>query len=224
MTALRRIRIDLAEDELGPQDGSARARQEARLEEERHQLRLPDRLAVEALDRQPLASLVLHVLDERSQGRPQPLLVRLTQRDDRAAAALHEQRGLAAEEDDLGSRDSGSSPSRRLRPGKRSAVGLRRVGRCDHEGLVLLALLRAELPKPLDRAAERELRPAEPLDEVAPPAEPERLERLQLPVDGAVAARNTLGADAVPRDDALPLEQELGERPPIRVRPGRACP
>ena len=55
--------------------------------------------------------------------------------------------------------------------------------------------------------------PPRPFDEVAAPAEAERLERLQLAVDGAVAAGDSLAADAVAGDDALPLEQQLGQRP-----------
>ena len=62
---------------------------------------------------------------------------------------------------------------------------------------------------------ERELRAAEALDEVAAPAGADRLEILQLAVDGAVAARDALGAHAVARDDPLPLEQQLRERAPV---------
>ena len=122
-----------------------------------------------------------------------------------------------------GPRDPGGLSSAGFGQGKRGAVGLRRVGGCDYERLRLLAFLRAELPKPLDGAAEGELRAAQPLDEVAAPAEAECLESLELPVDGAVAARDPLGADAVPRDDSLALEQKLGERAPVRGFPGRAC-
>ena len=68
-----------------------------------------------------------------------------------------------------------------LRPRQRAAVGLRRVGRSEHERVAVLLPV-AELAQPLDGAAERELRTAEALDEVAAPAEPERLERAQLRV------------------------------------------
>src|SRR5205823_11236738 len=54
-------------------------------------------------------------------------------------------------------------------------------------------------------------------DEVAAPAEPERLQRLQLAVDGAVPTGDTLAAHAVPGDDPLSLQQELGQRTPIPV-------
>ena len=69
------------------------------------------------------------------------------------------------------------------------------------------------LPQPLDCAGERELGAAEPFDEVAAPAGADRLEILQLRVDGAVAADPL--ADAVASDDALALEQELRERAPV---------
>src|SRR6185312_5763390 len=66
-----------------------------------------------------------------------------------------------------------------------------------------------------DRARERELRAAEPLDEVAAPAGPDVLERLELAVDRAVAAGDPLRPDAVARDDPLPLEQELRQGPAV---------
>src|SRR5439155_14848748 len=97
---------------------------------------------------------------------------------------------------------------------QRGAVGLRRIGGREHERLGLLPAL-AQLADALDRAAERELRAAEPLDEVAAATEPEGLERPKLGVDGPVAAGDALGAHAVARDDAVPLEQQLGERTPI---------
>ena len=109
-----------------------------------------------------------------------------------------------------------------LRPRQRGAVGLRRVGGGEHERVGVVPAL-AQLAQPLDRAAERELRAAEPLDEVAAPAEAERLERAQLGVDRAVAAGDALGADAVAGDDPLPLEQQLGERAPVRLRRRRAA-
>ena len=102
-------------------------------------------------------------------------------------------------------------PPARFGHGKRRAVGLRRVGRGKDERFGLLALARAQLPQPFHCAAERELRAAEPLDEVAASADAERLERLQLAVHRAVAAGDPLGADAVARDDPLALEQQLGE-------------
>ena len=92
---------------------------------------------------------------------------------------------------------------------KSAASRLRRVGGREHERLRILA--GAQLPQALDRSGERELRAPEALDEVAAPAGADRLEVLQLGVDGAVAAGNAFAAHAVAGDDALPLEQELGE-------------
>ena len=146
---------------------------------------------------------------------PQPLLLGLAQRNERTAAALDVERRLAAEQDDVRARDSRGPRAGPLRPRQRGAVGLRRVGRREHERLLGLAVLRLQLPQPLDRAAEGELRAAEPLDEVAAAAEAERLERLQLAVDRAVAARDALGADSVADDDALALEHQLGKRAPV---------
>src|SRR5439155_7496057 len=97
-------------------------------------------------------------------------------------------------------------------------VRLRRVGRREHDGIRLLTAL-AQLPEPLDRTAERELRAAEALDEVAAAAQPQRLERAQVRVDRAVASGDALRAHAVTRDDPLPLEQQLRERAPV----GRAA-
>ena len=101
------------------------------------------------------------------------------------------------------------------------------IGGCEHERLRLVAVLGSQLAQPLDRSAERELGASETLDEVAAPARPECLERTELRVHGAVTAGNALTAHAVSRDDALPLEQELGEGAPVRPareEPGRQRP
>ena len=129
--------------------------------------------------------------DERRERRAQPELVRIAQRDERAPAALDVEHRLAAERDDIGAGDTCGARSRALRPRQRSAVGLRRIGRREHERVALLVAL-AQLAQPFDGAAERELRAAEAFDEVAAPAEAERLERAQLGVDGAVAAGDAL--------------------------------
>ena len=147
----------------------------------------------------------------------QPFLVGLAKRDKRAAAALDEEHGLAAKQDDVRTGDTRGATVRALRPRDCSAVRLRRVGGCEHERLRLVAVARTKLAQPLDRAAERELRAAEPFDEVAATAGAERLERAQLGVHRAVAAGNALTAHAVARDDALTLEQELGERAAVRL-------
>ena len=55
----------------------------------------------------------------------------------------------------------------------------------------------------------------------------DRLERPELAVDRAVSPGDSLATDAVTRDDPLPLEHELGQRPtlpgaveePCRKRP-----
>src|SRR5581483_11359817 len=71
----------------GPQNGPAGAGQEARLDEERHRLRLRHGLAVEPLDREPLRPAAPHVRDERGERRAQPLLVGIAQRHQRPPAA-----------------------------------------------------------------------------------------------------------------------------------------
>ena len=156
------------------------------------------------------------MLDERRERRPQPRLVRVAQRDERAAAALDEERRLAAQQHDVRARNARRTRSGPPRPRQRRPVRLCRIRRREDQRLRLLVLTRTQLPQPLDGAGQRELRAAEAFDEVAAPAGAERLERAQLAVDGTVAARDPLAADAVARDDALPLEEELGERAPVR--------
>ena len=142
-----------------------------------------------------------------SAGRSQPLLG-IAQRNERAAAALDEERRLAAEHDDVRAGDPRRPRAGALRPWQRSAVGLGGVGGGEHERRLLFGLL----AQALDGAGERELRPAEALDEVAATADAERLQLAKLSVDRRVAAGDSLAAHAVAGDDALPLEQELGER------------
>ena len=160
------------------------------------------------------------MLDQGGEGGPEPALFRVAKRDERAAAALDEERGLTAEQDDFRTRDPGGPRPRPFRPRQRRAVRLCGIGGGEHEHVGLVALARTQFAEPLDRAAEGELGAPEALDEVAAPAEAERLERFQLAIDGAVAAGNSLGPDAVARDDALPLEQQLRQRPPVRTGPG----
>src|SRR6266550_4848822 len=104
-----------------------------------------------------------------------------------------------------------------LRPRQDGPVRLGRVRRREHERLLLVVLARTQLPDALDGAAERELCAAEPFDEVAAPTGSERLERPQLAVDRAVPAGDPLGANGVPGDDAVALEQELRERAAVRL-------
>ena len=135
----------------------------------------------------------------------QPLVFRFAERDERATAAFDVQCRLTAEEDDLRARDARGPRPRPLRPREHGAVRLGRIGGRKDERVRLL--LRTQLAQPLDRTWERELRTAETLDEIAAPAHTNRLERFQLAVDRAVAAGDSLAADAVARDDSLPLEQ-----------------
>src|SRR5207248_3781582 len=104
----------------------------------------------------------------------------------------------------------GTSPGT-PRPRQRGTVGLRRIRGGDHERTLVAGRL-TELAQPLDGAAERELRTAEALDEVAATAEAESLERSQLAVHRSVAAGNPFRPHRVARDDAVPLEQQLRER------------
>src|SRR6266550_1765412 len=156
------------------------------------------------------------MLDEGRERGPQQLLVRHSERDDRAAATLDEERGLASEQDDVCARDAGSPTAGQLRPGQRRSVRLRWIGRSEHERVRLLSLLRTQLTQPLDRATERELGSAEALDEIAAPREPERLERLWPPQGGAVPADDPFPADAGPRDDPPSFEQQFRQGTSIR--------
>ena len=117
----------------GRRTAPARPGEEAGLDEQAHRLRLDDRLAVEALDREPLRAARAHVRDERLDRRPEPLGIRVAQRDERAAAALDEQRRLAVEQDDPGARDPSSPRTGPPRPRHRGAVRLRGIGRGEHE-------------------------------------------------------------------------------------------
>ena len=73
--------------------------------------------------------------DERRERRAEPVLVRLAERDERAAAALDEERRLAAEQDDVRARDARRAGARALRPRDHGAVRLRRVGGGEDERL-----------------------------------------------------------------------------------------
>src|SRR5205814_5779039 len=95
------------------------------------------------------------------------------------------------------SRHAGGARPGALGPRQDGAVRLSRIRGGEHERLRLVALARPQLAQALHGSAERELRTAEPLYEVAPPAGAERLERSQLAVDGGVAAGDPLGADGV---------------------------
>ena len=206
---------------LGPQHGAARACEEAGFEQQRHDLRLADGAPVEALDREPLRAAALDVVDERGERGTEPRLVGVAQRHERAAATLDEQRRLTAEQHDLRARHACRAGARALGPRQHGTVRLRRVGGREHErprrAVAALPAAGAFLAQALDRARQRELRAAETFDEVAAAADAERLEVAQLPVDGAVPARDPFATDAVAYDDPLPLEQQLRERATLRA-------
>src|SRR5204862_4019941 len=72
--------------------------------------------------------------------------------------------------------------------------------------------------QPLDRSRQRELRAAEPFDEVAAARDADRLERRELVVERREAARDPLGEHLLAGDDAVALEQQLGLRAPAGAR------
>ena len=172
--------------------------------------------AVEALDGEALRAARPHVRDERGECRPKPLR-------DRALGAERASVRLA--------RRRARLRRRAARPRRRRPVPLARrsvaATAAQHRTAAPDRRQRARAPRARLRAAPREaraaarrpregeLRSAEPLDEVAAPADAERLERLQLRVHGSVPAADPLAANAVARDDPLSLEQELGERAAI---------
>src|SRR5438477_12218046 len=117
---------------------AARALDETRLQQERHDRRLPDRLAVETLDCESLHARPADVVDQRGESFAEPVILGIAQRHERAAAALDEQRRLAAEEHHARARDPRGPRARTLGPRKRCAVRLRRVGRGEDQRLRLL--------------------------------------------------------------------------------------
>ena len=112
-------------------------------------------------------------------------------------------------------------PSARFGPRQCSSVRLCRIGCSEDERRAFSSSRGRSSRRRSTAPSERELRATETLDEVPAPTEAERLERAQLPVHRAVPAGDPLGANAVPRDDALTLEQELRERPGARLVPKR---
>ena len=217
---------------LRAQDGAARAGEEAGLDEQRHRLRLRDGDTVERSTARRFAPPALDVGDESRERRPSH-----TGSGSRSGTSERPPR----------STKSAASPSSSTThaPATRAARAPERRGQgsaapygCAGSAAASTSAsgsspraTGAELTEALDGTRERELRTAEPLDEVAAPADAERLERLQLRVDGAVPAADPLAANAVARDDPLALEEELCERPAIgglgeqrrRERPPALC-
>ena len=149
-----------------------------------HHVGLRHRPAVEPLDRQPL----------RAAGRTCSTSAAIAGRSHSSSGSRRgtsvlpprSTKSAAAEQDDLGpAHGQPVHPPASARAGRRRRQ-LRGIGRGEHERLRLLVA--SMLPQPLDCAGERELGAAEPFDEVAAPAGADRLEILQLRVDGAVAA------------------------------------
>ena len=199
--------------QLGAQDRPPRAGGEAGLDEEGQERRVGHGLAVEPLDRKPLAPVPARVLDE---GAESTAVARLSSGSRRVTSVRPPRSTKSAASPP--SRTTCAPATRAARPsaffgqGSAAPYGCAGSAAASTSASGLFSLLRPQLTQPFDRAAERELRAAEALDEIAAPAETERLERPQLAVDGSVPSGYPLRADAVPGDDALPLEQELGQR------------
>ena len=147
---------------LGPEDGAPRPGEEARLDEQRQRIGLDDRLAVEPLDGEPLRAARTDVGDERVQRGPQPGLLGIPEWDERAAPALHVERGLAVQQHDPRTDDPGGASAGAPRPRQRSAVRLRWIRRCEDEDVGLVcprgpppAARAAARPPPVERTARR---------------------------------------------------------------------
>ena len=191
-----------------------RAGEEAGLDEERQGVALDDRPAVEALDREPPPAIGP---DPARRARRAP--GGATRDPGRAAAAASGRRARRrAPPRRRGGRRARRPRARRARPHASATEGRRRTavpGRRRRARARSSSSASRSSRSRSTAPGERELRAAEPLDEVAAAAGADGLERRQLPVDGAVPARDPLGADAVTRHDPLPLEQELRERAPV---------
>ena len=159
-------------------------------------------------------------LQRQLEALPTNLIVAVDERLQALAAALEVEHRLTADEHDLGTGDAGRAlGALALGPRQRGAVGLRRIDRAQHDGLLGATLA---LAQPLDRAGDRELGAAEPLDEVATAGNAEHLELRQLRVDPAEPAGDALGEHLLARQHAVALEQQLGLRAPARARIGIA--
>ena len=172
-------------------------------------------LAVEALDAEARDPAALHGLGERLERRHQPLGVGLAQRQQAPAAALDVEHGLGVECDHVGARHAGGPPRLLLRRfASRPAQGCpERVGGVrGREHLRARRLVGAHGPQPLDGGRQRELGAAQALDEIAAPRRAERLQVGQLAVESGEPARDPLGQNSLAGDDAVALQQHLGDR------------
>ena len=103
------------------------------------------------------------------------------------------------------------------RPREGGAVRVRRVGGRQelHDPTAVarqLARLVAHRPQPIDRARERELCGAQPVDEVAAPDPAGLLHGAQDRVDGREPAVDRLARDRLAGHDAVPFEEGEGQR------------
>jgi hypothetical protein len=204
---------------LRAQHCSPRAGEKARLDEKLHHVGLDDGRAVEALDRKPLRPSAPDMRDEGVESRAKPLGIGLSKWDERSPAALHEEHRLAAEQDDPCAGNPRSTSAGASRPRNRGAVWLRRIGCGEHERVAiwLTHVGGSQLAQALDGARDRELRSSEALDEVSAPAHPERLEHTELGVDGPISTTDALATHSVARDNAVSLQEKLGERASVRL-------
>ena len=150
-------------------------------------------------------------LDQAGQRRDRRLEQLGLDRDEAAPALLDVERRPAAGQDDPGAGDAGQLAAR-LRPRERRAVRVGRVDGREHDGRRNRVGL-AHVAQPLDRRRDRELRPAQPLHEVAALRQTGLLHHPQLAVDGREPARDALAEHRRARHDAVAVEQRLGERP-----------
>src|SRR5437763_7552569 len=157
---------------LGGQGQLTRRLAESQLDQEGTERRSDHRLAVEALEAEPLDPAPVHVVRKRLERLPHPrsrlaggLDRVIAERDDAFAAALDVQRRLGVERNDVGARHARGAPSallallvRALGPRQRRAVGVSRVGRGEHERAG--GLVGAQAAQALDRGGEGERRTA----------------------------------------------------------------
>ena len=206
---------------------AARAGEETRLDEQLHDVRLDDGLAVEALDREALRAAAPHVRDERSERRPS-----------------HSGSGSRSGTSERPPRStkSAASPSSSTThaPATRAARAPERRGQGSAApygcaGSAAASTSASRVRRRSGRAAARAVARRRPESaNCAPPSPSTKYPRRQTPsvssarssrVDGAVSAADPLAAHAVARDDPLSLEQELGERaagPARRAKSGAA--